>query len=275
MKRIAIQGIRGAFHEIAARHYHQQPIDVVPAISFNELIVESKRNDGGIMAIENSIAGTLIRNFPLIQQSDLDITGEIYLRIKHNLMALPGQRIEDINKVYSHPMAIAQCRTFFEQFPHICLVNAEDTALSALKIYKEGTNSVAAIASTKAAELYQLEIIAESIETDKQNYTRFLSLERKSEDINEADFEKVSLCFTLKHEIGSLHKFLKLLSEDGANLTKIQSVPIIGDRWNYRFFIDFVMNDPSLYQLIIKKINKATTDLQVLGRYKTGIYYEN
>lgn len=275
MKRIAIQGVRGAFHEIAARYYHEQPINIVPAITFNDLIVASRKNDGGMMAIENSIAGTLIQNFPLIQHSKLDITGEIYLRIKHNLMALPGQRLEEIKTVYSHPMAIAQCREFFKQYPHIRLVDAEDTALSAKKIFETKEKTSAAIASTMAAELYELEILAGSIEDNKQNYTRFLSLENKGQNIDDTTYEKVSLCFALIHEIGSLYKILKLLADHDANLTKIQSVPIIGDRWRYRFFVDFVLADPSNYEQTIHQINKATIDMQILGRYKTGVHYEN
>ncbi len=274
MKKIAIQGVRGAFHEIAARKYHNEPIDIIPSITFNDLIVESRKNDGGMMAIENSIAGTLIRNFPLIQNSTLDITGEIYLRIKHNLMAMPGQKIEDIKTVYSHPMAIAQCRSFFDNYPHIRLIDAEDTALSAKNIYSNKEKGVGAIASSMAARIYELEIISESIETNKQNYTRFLSLENKNQKLDESTFEKASICFALTHEIGSLHKILKLLADQEANLTKIQSIPIIGDRWNYRFFVDFVLKDASTFDKAIEEMRKATTELQVLGRYKTGIHYE-
>lgn len=274
-KQIVIQGVRGAFHEIAARYYHEEPIDVVPAITFNELIIESPKYDGGMMAIENSIAGTLIRNFPLIQHSPLEITGEIYLRIKHNLMALPGQDIADIKEVHSHPMAIEQCREFFKPYKHIRLVETEDTALSARHIYEKRTPNIAAIASAKAAELYELEIIAPSIETNKQNYTRFLSLEHKDKQLDDTGFEKVSICFAVQHEIGSLHEVLKLLADHGANLTKIQSVPIIGDRWRYFFFVDFVMNAPQDYTRTIDVMTKATSGLQVLGRYKTGVHYEN
>lgn len=274
-KQIVIQGVRGAFHEIAARYYHEDPIEVVPAITFNELIVESPKYDGAMMAIENSIAGTLIRNFPLIQHSSLDITGEIYLRIKHNLMALPGQDISDIKEVHSHPMAIAQCREYFKQYPHIRLVEAEDTALSAKHIFEKRTPNIAAIASAKAAEIYELDIIAESIETNKQNYTRFLSLEHKDKRVDDSGFEKVSICFAVKHEVGSLHEILKLLADHKANLTKIQSVPIVGDKWRYFFFVDFVLEAPQDFNRTIEVVTKATSELQVLGRYKTGIHYEN
>ena len=275
IKKIAIQGVRGAFHEIAARNYYHEPIDVVPAITFNDLITESKRNDGGMMAIENSIAGTLIQNFPLIRNSTLDITGEVYLRIKHNLMALPGQRLEDIERVYSHPMAIAQCLDFFKDYPHIHLVAAEDTALSAKKIRESKEKRVGAIASQKAADLYEMEILSTSIETNKQNYTRFLSIKNKDEKLDVSNCKKVSLCFSLTHEIGSLHKILKLLADYGANLTKIQSFPIVGNRWNYMFFIDLVLKDSTQYEPVLKALKSKTVDLRVLGRYNTGIHYED
>ncbi len=275
MKKIAIQGVRGAFHEIAARNYHKDPIDIVPAITFNDLIIQSKKYDGGMMAIENSIAGTLVQNFPLIRESTLDVTGEIYLRIKHNLMAMPGQSIDEIDEVFSHPMAIAQCRTFFKKYPHIRLVEAEDTALSAKKIFQSKQKRVGAIASEMAANLYELEILSRSIETNKQNYTRFLSLEKKDAKLDESTFEKVSICFALPHQIGSLHDLLKILADHGANLTKIQSFPIIGNRWNYMFYVDFVLADPAVFGSTISVLKNKTEDFLVLGRYKKGIHYED
>ena len=274
-KKIAIQGVSGAFHEIAARHYHRDPIDIVPAITFNDLIIESQKNDGGIMAIENSIAGTLVQNFPLIRNSSLAITGEIYLRIKHNLMALPGQRLEDIDTVYSHPMAIAQCRPFFTDYPHIRLTEAEDTALSAKNIFESKAKRVGAIASSMAADMYELEVLAGGIETNKQNYTRFLSLEKKDKSINESTFEKTSVCFELTHKIGSLHQVLKLLADEGANLTKIQSFPIIGNRWNYMFYVDFVVLNTDRFDTTILALERMTNDFKILGRYNTGIHYED
>jgi len=276
MKKIAIQGVRGAFHEIAARNYHEQTIEVISAITFNELITKSEEHDGGVMAIENSIAGTLIQNFPLIRNSKLNITGEIYLRIKHNLMALPGQQIEDINTVFSHPMAIAQCRPFFEQYhPHIRLVEAEDTALSAKKVADGKLKGSAAIASNMAAQLYELEILAAGIETNKQNYTRFFSLESKEQKIDQSSFEKASVCFALPHEVGSLHNILSLLADYGANLTKIQSFPIMGNRWNYMFYVDFVLQDTNEFENTIQALSHKASDLTILGRYQTGIHYEN
>jgi len=275
MKKIAIQGVRGAFHEIAARNYHEEPIDVVPAITFSDLIVESQNNDGGMMAIENSIAGSLVRNYPLIRSSNLDVTGELFLRIKHNLMALPGQTIPELKEVYSHPMAIAQCRTFFKQYPHIRLVEAEDTALSAKNIFDLNQKGIGAIASTLAAELYELEILSAGIEDNKQNYTRFLSLERRDEDLDESTFEKVSICFELTHERGTLYKVLEQLANVGANLTKIQSMPIVGNKWNYMFYIDFVLENPKDFDTTILALKRKTNDLKILGRYKKGIHYED
>lgn len=275
MKKIAIQGVRGAFHEIAARNYHHQPIEVIPAITFDDLIVESKKNDGGMMAIENSIAGTLIQNFPLIKNSSLDITGEVYLRIKHNLMAMPGQSLDEIDTVYSHPMAIAQCRKFFSAYPNIRLVEAEDTALSAKKIFDTKEKRVGAIASKMAADLYELEILSAGIETNKQNYTRFFSLENNGQKTDKSAYEKASVCFALPHEIGSLHCILKLVADYGANLTKIQSYPILGNRWNYMFYVDFVLEQPSQYDKTITALRQQTSELKILGRYKTGVHYED
>ena len=276
--RIAIQGYPGAFHEIAARNYHQpKEVDIVPIDTFEELVksVEVGRDsDRGMMAIENSIAGSLMYNYHLLDKSKLNITGEIYLRIRHQLMAAPGQSIQDIKEVHSHPMAIAQCRQFFRQYPHIKLIESTDTALSARKIKEQEQTGIGAIASNLAASKYDLEILAPGIETNKKNYTRFLVLDNGNPSLH-PDAGKVSICLTTPHQPGSLHQVLGVLLEHGANMTKIQSMPIIGQEWHYRFFIDFTLTQAELFSKTIENLRKVTEDLKILGTYKKGAYHES
>ncbi len=276
--RVCIQGGAGAFHEIAARKMlNDQPIEIVPAITFRELIdkVEQQEEaDLGIMAIENTIAGSILFNYRLINESKLRIIGEVYLRIQQNLMALPGETIENLQEVHSHPVAIEQCREYFRQFPHIRLIETEDTALSAKNILENNLQSVGAIASELAAEMYDLEILAHSIETNKQNYTRFLLLQPINRSKLPTNSDKVSLCFAVDHTIGSLHKVLAVLAAYNANLTKIESAPIIGKPWEYLFFLDFVMDGDLTYQQAIEAIRPITHDLKVLGIYKQGKHFD-
>ncbi len=275
--RISIQGYAGAFHEIAARHcFREGPIEIVPAHTFEDLIemVEGREKaDLGLMAIENTLAGSLMHNYHLLNRSSLSITGEVYLRIKQNLMALPGERIENLHEVHSHPIAIAQCREFFTAFPHIRLVETADTALSARNIREQGLKGIGAIASSLAAELYEMEILAESIETDKKNHTRFLVLQNEQEGHTE-EMEKVSLSFAVDHTVGSLYKVLAVLAAYNVNLTKIQSAPIIGHPWEYLFYVDFVTEGKVGYQQAIEAILPLTHKLKVLGVYKKGEHYD-
>lgn len=276
--RVAIQGYEGAFHEVAARHYYNpQSVQIVPAHTFDELIekVETgEEADLALMAIENTIAGSLMYNYNLLNQSQLRITGEIFLRIKQNLMVLPGTSIEELTEVHSHPVALAQCRKFFQQYPHIKLVSKVDTALCAKEIYNQKTAHIGAVASTLAAEMYQLDIISESIETNKTNYTRFLVLERKLDsEINE-QVNKISLHFTVKHQPGSLHKVLGVLSAYEVNLTKIQSAPIVGKQWQYRFFVDFVVENRRVAEQAISAIRPLTPELKIMGMYQQGAHFE-
>ncbi len=277
--RVCIQGGAGAFHEIAARHWYAgQPITIVPALTFPELVakVEQQREtDVAVMAIENTLAGSILFNYLLLYNSKLQIVGEVFLRVKQNLLALPSQRIEDLREVHSHPMAIEQCREFFRQYPNIRLVETEDTALSARYVCEHNLLGVGAIASTLAAEMYGLEILSESIETNKQNYTRFLILETMAYGRIPRGADKVSLCFAVDHTVGSLHKVLAVLAAYHANLTKIQSAPIVGKPWEYRFFLDFVMDGDDLtYEQAIDAIRPITHDLRVLGIYRQGKHYD-
>ena len=275
--RVAIQGVPGAFHDIAARHFFgADRVELMPAHTFRQLVeeVESGVADTGLMAIENTIAGSIIGNYRLLTASKLRAVGEVYLRIRQNLMALPGQRVEDLLEVHSHPMAIAQCDEFFAQHPNIRLVEMEDTALSAQRIAQQQLQGVGAIASHLAASMYGLEILGDSIETNKQNFTRFLVLGRMEEVKPITSSDKVSLFFSLSHEVGSLHKVLAALAAHGANLTKIQSAPIEGKPWEYFFFVDFVTEEGVNWQTAVEAIRPFTHSLEVLGAYRQGTFFE-
>jgi len=273
-KRIVIQGGYGAFHEIAATHYFEnQEIEILPRNTFKEVVTSLKKHnvDYGIMAIENSIAGSFLPNYTLLRESAMRIIGEIYLRIKQNLVALPGQTINDIREVYSHPMAILQCQQFFDQYENIRLVESVDTALSAKELKEKGLKGVGAIASELAADKYDLEIIAEGIETNKMNYTRFLILgENNHHNIIKDGFNKSSVYFALAHQIGCLSKVLSILSYYNINLTKIQSLPIIGKDWEYQFYVDLEFSDINLYRQSLQAIGPFTSDLGILGEYMKG-----
>lgn len=277
-QRIVIQGVRGAFHDIAAHHFFAgKKLDIVPADTFDNLVkmtADKNQSDFALMAIENTIAGSLLHNYQLLNQSDLHIVGEVYLRIQQNLMVLPNVKIEDLTEVYSHPVAITQCRKFFQQYPHVKLIEAEDTALSAKMLKEKQWKHAGAIASSLAAELYGLEIIGESIETYKKNYTRFLVLSRAQSPVNNT-FDKVSLCFTLPHEVGSLHQVLAALALSKANLTKIQSAPLLDSEFEYLFFADFLLEQNEDFDSIINVVKKHTQHLRILGTYAKGGKYEH
>jgi len=274
IKKIAIQGGYGAFHEIAAHHYFDdQEIEILPRETFSDMMKSLKKRqaDYGIMAIENSLAGSILPNYGLIKGSKMKIIGESYLRIKQNLVALPGQKIEDLKEVYSHPMAILQCQHFFEQYPHIRLIESIDTALSAKDIQDKKLMGIGAIASTLAANKYDLEILADSIETNKMNYTRFLILkEFNGESMSLEGVNKSSIQFALSHKSGLLTKVLSILSYYDQNLTKIQSMPMIGKDWEYQFYVDLMFDDYSWYEKAIDAIVPFTSELEILGVYKKG-----
>ena len=276
--RVCIQGVAGAFHEIASRYcFSNVPLEIVPAHTFSEVIEaveDSSKADAALMAIENTLAGSIMNNYNLINDSNVKIIGEVYLRIKQNLLVLPGSKIEDLKEVHSHPMAIAQCRKFFRQYPHIRLVETEDTALSAKNVRDNNLQKVGAIASTLAAELYDLEILGEGIETNKKNHTRFLVLQRADQVSPELEGDKVSLCFAADHEVGSLYKVLAVLAAYNVNLTKIQSAPIVGHPWEYMFFVDFVAEGKVGFQQAIHAIQPLTHNLNIMGTYPHGNHYE-
>jgi prephenate dehydratase len=273
--RAAIQGIGGSFHDQAAREYFAgKNIELVPCVTFEDLFdsVKIGESDVAVMAIENTVAGSLLPNYALLRDSGFTIFGEIFLRISQNLMALPGQTIPEIKEAYSHYMAIAQTRNFFRAFPGIRLIEADDTAASAMRVAEQGLKGLAAIAGERAAEMYGLEILARGIETNKRNFTRFLLLYKPngSEPYKVENPDKASLSFTLPHETGSLSQVLSICSFYRISLTKIQSIPIIGQEWEYHFLIDLTFDDPVRYRQSLDAIRPLTHELTILGEYTQG-----
>jgi prephenate dehydratase len=272
--RIAIQGGFGAFHEIAATHYFSgREIEIMPNNTFKELMMSlgKRQADYGIMAIENSLAGSILPNYTLIRESSMRIIGEIYLRIRQNLVALKGQKIKELLEVYSHPMAILQCQLFFDKYPSIKLIESLDTALSAKMIRDNQLYGKAAIASDLAAKKFGLEIIAAGIETNKMNYTRFLILRENNDDNTDRSvLNKASIHFALAHKIGSLSKILSILSYYDINLSKIQSLPIMGRDWEYQFYVDVMFENYEWYQKAVEAIRPFTSELGILGEYEKG-----
>ncbi len=275
-KRIAIQGVKGCFHEQAARLFYQDHGHIVPqtveCLTFDDLYksIDKGLADAAVMAIENTVSGGLLPNFELLRKHDRKIKGEVFLRIQQNLMALPGQSIEDIKEVRTHYMAINQTREFFKDFPWIRLVESEDTAKSAADVAQQGLMGVGAVASTLAAELYGLDILAESIETYKQNFTRFLILDDDLK-VDKSEVNKSSMCFTLSHTPGSLAHVLTILSFYGMNLTRIQSLPIPGQEWQYFFYVDIKFDDYLRYEQALAAVRPLMEDLNILGEYVAAI----
>ena len=276
MKKVAIQGYKGCFHEEAARTFYAQSglvPDILECDTFEGLYraLENEAADAAVMAIENTVSGGLIHNFELLRRYDRKIKGEVYLRIKQNLMALPGQSIEDIKEVRTHYMAINQTRDFFQrECPWITLVESEDTAKSAAEIAGNRLLGVGAVASSLAADLYSLEILRESIETYKQNFTRFLIFD-EAVTLPESAIDKASICFTLPHKPGSLAHILTILSFYDMNLTRIQSLPIPGREWQYFFYVDIKFDDYNRYCQALSAVRPLIDDLNILGEYKAAI----
>ena len=273
MKRIAIQGGAGAFHEIAAQEYFKnEKLEIVPCLAFRDIFIESEKDTEliGIMAIENTIAGGLLQNHNLLTNNNLQIAGEHKLRISHSLAALSGQSVSDIKEVVSHPMALMQCEDFLDTLPDVKIVEHDDTALAAKEIRDKNLTGTAAICSTLAAELYGLEILAKGIETNKRNFTRFLVLARE-EMLREVQkgktINKSSLVFLLPHSEGSLSRVLSVLSFYDINLTRIQSLPIIGQEWQYQFYIDLTFADYNRYKQAVDAIMPLISELKILGEY--------
>ena len=238
-------------------------------LTFDEVVnnLITKKCDAAIMAIENSIAGSIIPNYALIDGQNLHIVGEQYLDIQHNLMALSGQSIKDIKEVYSHPMALLQCKEFFKNHPHIKLVEDKDTAEVAQRIQKGQLENIGAIATEMAAEIFEVEILAKSIQTIKHNETRFVIVKRTNSEIAENQINKASLKFELDHKRGSLATILNVMSDCKLNLTKIQSLPKIETPWKYAFFVDVTFDEYEDYTKAKSIMNIMAQDFKVLGEY--------
>ena len=275
-KKVAIQGIAGCYHDIAARNYYEgEEIEIIPCNTFPDVISTIKKDPSvvGLMAIENTIAGSLLQNHELIRESGLKVTGEYKLRISHSLVALPGTSIHDITEVNSHPIALMQCTEFLNTLPNAKVVEKEDTAMSARWISENHIEGHAAICGKLAAEIYGMEVLAEGIETNKRNFTRFLSIADRwvaDEIMRDVDKNKSSLVFAVPHTSGSLSKVLAVLSFYDMNLTKIQSLPIIGREWEYLFYVDLTFTDYARYQKALDAIQPLTKDLKILGEYAEG-----
>jgi prephenate dehydratase len=271
--RVAIQGYEGSFHQEAARKFFGKNVEVIPCDTFRQVVKiasDSNESDGGVMAIENSIAGSILPNYNLIQKSDLTIVGEKYLHIRQHLMVNPGVQLTDIKEVHSHPMALLQCLDYLEQHHSWKLVERDDTALSAKYIQRHKSKHIAAIASKLASELYELDIITPDIHTLKNNYTRFLMLKRKENPEPFEGADKASVYFETDHSKGSLAKVLTTIANKGINLNKLQSMPIPGSDFLYGFYADMEIESIEQFNEVIGEMTGLTAHLKVFGTYKKG-----
>lgn len=270
--KVAIQGVKGSNHHKVANEFFGDEIDLVECLSFDELIHQllTGAADKAVMAIENSIAGSIIPNYALVYGNKLHIIGEHYLNIHHHLMALKGQKMEDIEEVHSHPMALLQCKEFLRSYPHIKLVESADTAETAQRIQKETLKGVAAIAPKVAAEMYDLDILASEIQTITNNSTRFIVLKTKNKELPKEEINKASLRFVLDHKRGSLATVLNVMSDCNLNLSKIQSLPIIERPWKYSFFVDVTFDKYQDYEKAKELLKIMAEEFKVLGEYKNG-----
>lgn len=270
--RVSIQGYEGSFHQVAARQFFGKNVEVIPCATFREVVkiaANEKESNGGVMAIENSIAGSILPNYNLLQKSSLRIIGEIYLPIKQQLLVNPGVKLEDIREVHSHPMAIQQCLEYLDQH-NWKLVETEDTALSAKHIHQHRSKHIAAIASKLAADLFNLEVLEPNIHTLKNNYTRFLVLKPQESAQPVEGANKASVNFHTDHSRGSLARVLTRIADGGINLSKLQSFPIPGSDWLYSFHADMEFDTPAQFNEVIEKMKPITAELKIYGVYKNG-----
>ena len=270
--KIAIQGIKGSNHHQVAREYFGDDTELVECMSFDYLVdrLLDGTADEGVMAIENSIAGSIIPNYNLIYHNKLRVIGEHYLNINHNLMVLKGQQIQNVEEVHSHPMALLQCKEFLRKHPHIKIVEDADTAETAKRIQDEKLEHIAAIAPEVAAELYGLDIVAPNVQTIQNNATRFIIVKPKKKELATAEINKATIRFITDHKRGSLAAMLNVMSDCNMNLTKIQSLPIIDTPWKYGFFVDITFD---AYDNLLKAkalLDIMSEDFSVLGEYKNA-----
>ncbi len=267
--RVAIQGIRASFHEEAALKYFGENIQTIECNSFKQTFeaLKNKNADYVVMAIENSIAGSILPNYSLLLSYAFPVVGEIYLPIQLHLMALPGVKFEDVKNVTSHPIAIRQCVDFFDEYPHLNIIESNDTAACAKRIRDEQLTDTVAIANTLAARLYGLDVLERRIESNKKNFTRFLILTHH-ENVVKKNPNKASLCFQVSNKVGALAKVLNIFAEQSLNMSKIQSMPILGKRNEYNFYVDIEWDDPKQYDTAIRQILKYTQNFNILGEYE-------
>lgn len=276
MRKIAIQGEIGSFHDVAShRFFEGEEIELICCATFEDVFAEMKKDANvlALVAIENTIAGSLLHNYELLRESGMQIVGEHKLRISHSIMCLPEEDWEDITEVNSHPVALMQCRDFLHRHPEMKIVEAEDTAGSAKMISEQKLYGHAAICSKFAAPLYGMKVLEEEIETNKHNFTRFLVLSdpwQADALCNPSKSNKASIVFTLQHNEGSLSQVLSIFSFYKINLTKIQSLPIIGREWEYMFYVDVTYDDYTRYRQSIDATRPLTKQLKVLGEYQDG-----
>ena len=267
--KIAIQGIKGSFHHAVAMDYFNPEISLKECLSFDAVVdaILSGEVKHAIMALENSIAGSILPNYALVDHNDLSIVGEYNLTIHHNLMSLAGQSIEDVKEVYSHPMALLQCKEFFRDYPHIRLIEAADTAAAARMIADEKRTGIAAIAPKSAAKIYGLTILASSIQTIQNNVTRFVIVQKKNGHLSQEQINKASLKFVLDHQRGSLAAVLNVMSDCLMNLTKIQSLPVIETPGKYAFFVDVTFDTFAQYEKARQILKIMALEFKILGEY--------
>ena len=266
--RVAIQGIKASFHEEAAFKFFGNDIQTIECNSFKKTceVMDANEADYVVMAIENSIAGSLLPNYTLIREHNFAVTGEVYLPIQLHLMGLPGVKLEDAQFVTSHPIALRQCIDFFDDFPHLKIVESTDTAACAKKIKDEGLTDTLAVANTLAAKLYGLNILERRIESNSKNYTRFLILQKeKNEDLKE--ISKASIVFQVGNHVGALSQVLNIFAEQNVNLSKIQSMPVLGKRNEYYFYVDLEWTDMDKYDISVRKALKYTVNFNIMGEY--------
>lgn len=269
---VSIQGYEGSFHQVAARSFFGNKVEILPCATFGEVIktaADPLKTRGGIMAIENSLAGSIMPNYNLLQKSNLFVAGEVYLQINQHLMVNPDVELDQIREVHSHPMALQQCLGFLNQHPWK-LIESEDTALSAKQLVQKKSKHVAAIAGKLAAELFGLKIIAPNIHDVKNNYTRFLILEQAPSEINGAN--KASINFHTDHAKGRLSEVLTVIAREDINLSKLQSFPLAGSKFKYGFHADLEFDDIAQFNGLLKKLGRRTEYLKILGVYKKGKY---
>jgi len=271
-KKVTIQGYEGSFHQVAARQFFGKTVEVITCDTFREVIKigsDPKQSDGAVMAIENSIAGSILPNYNLLQKSNLQVIGEVYLSISQNLLVNPGVKLEDIKEVHSHPMAILQCLDYLEQYDWK-LVESEDTALSAKMVHQHKSKHIAAIASKFASQLYDLNIITPDIHTLKNNITRFLIMVPKNKALVIKEANKASIYFQTDHSKGILSKILAKIASRGVNLSKLQSMPIPGSTFKYGFYADLEFDTLKQIEKVLTEVKDTTNSFKVFGLYKKG-----